>query len=79
MTREELDKMADAEVEAAGRVLEIAHAAHRLRVCHETIRRWIRAGKLAAIKTPGGHWRIGEASVNALCATNRNNHQHPPA
>jgi excisionase family DNA binding protein len=42
------------------RLLEVAQAAHRWNVLPETIRRWIRGGKMRAVKTPGkrGVWRI---------------------
>lgn len=32
----------------------------------KTVKRWISLGKLKAIRTPGGHYRITEASVAAL-------------
>lgn len=32
----------------------------------KTVKRWISLGKLKAIRTPGGHYRISEASVTAL-------------
>lgn len=32
----------------------------------KTVKRWITAGKLKAIKLPGGHYRVTEASVAAL-------------
>lgn len=61
------------ETQRAERLLEIAQAAHRLSVCHETIRRWIHSGKLAAVKTPGGHWRVSQASVDTLATTTNTN------
>jgi excisionase family DNA binding protein len=47
----------------------VAHAAKRLGVCTETIRRWIRAGDLAAIR-PGHHFRILRTSVENKYSTN---------
>jgi excisionase family DNA binding protein len=46
----------------------------RLDVCTETVLRWIRNGKLPAIRLPGGAVRIAEAELNewlALRATPR--------
>lgn len=31
-----------------------------------TVRRWIEAGEIVAIKLPGGHWRIEESEVERL-------------
>jgi CMP-N,N'-diacetyllegionaminic acid synthase len=53
-------------------LLEVAQAAHRLNVCHETIRRWIRAGKLPATRLPGGYFRI---QPSALLDTSNNPRQ----
>ena len=32
----------------------------------KTVKRWVLTGKLMATRTPGGHYRFSEASVNAL-------------
>jgi excisionase family DNA binding protein len=47
------------------RVLSIAEAATRLRVCDKTIRRLISSGALAAGKV-GGIWRIKQSDADAL-------------
>ncbi len=41
-------------------------AAERLGISYPTIKQWIYAGKLKAIKTPGGHYRIPEREIQAL-------------
>ena len=41
------------------RLFEVSVAAIRLKRCPETIRRYIRAGRLRAIRTPGGAVRGG--------------------
>jgi excisionase family DNA binding protein len=46
--------------------LKPAEVAALLGVNAKTVKRWIRAGKLDAIKTPGGHWRIPTESVERL-------------
>jgi excisionase family DNA binding protein len=37
-----------------------------LRVDPKTVTRWARDGKLAAVRTPGGHWRFPVAVVLAF-------------
>ena len=46
------------------RLLDVSQAAKRWNVCPDTIRRWIRAKRLTAIKTlGGGGWRIPETAL----------------
>ena len=41
-------------------------AAERLGISYPTIKQWIYHGKLKAVKTPGGHYRIAEREIQAL-------------
>ncbi|MFP5226372.1 MAG: TOBE domain-containing protein [Acidobacteriota bacterium] len=41
-------------------------AAMRLGISYAAIKQWIYRGKLKAVKTPGGHYRIPEAELDAL-------------
>jgi molybdopterin-binding protein len=41
-------------------------AALRLGISYAAIKQWIYRGKLKAIKTPGGHYRIPESELDAL-------------
>lgn len=41
-------------------------AAQRLGISYPTIKQWIYHGKLKAVKTPGGHYRIAEREIQAL-------------
>ena len=41
-------------------------AALRLGISYPSIKQWIYRGKLKAIKTPGGHYRILESELDAL-------------
>lgn len=41
-------------------------AARRLGISYPTIKQWIYNGKLKAIKTPGGHYRIHEREIQSL-------------
>ena len=41
-------------------------AAMRLGISYAAIKQWIYHGKLKAVKTPGGHYRIPEAELDAL-------------
>lgn len=41
-------------------------AAERLGISYPTIKQWLYRGKLRAVKTPGGHYRIHERDIQAL-------------
>ena len=41
-------------------------AAERLGISYPTIKQWLYRGKLRAVKTPGGHYRIPEREIQAL-------------
>ncbi len=41
-------------------------AARRLSVSPDTVLKWVKAGKLASYRTPGGHYRIPSQAVTAL-------------
>jgi|KBSSwiStaDraftv2_1062776.scaffolds.fasta_scaffold09316_2 DNA binding domain, excisionase family len=49
---------------APGRLLEVAHVAHRLSVSVEFVRRLIRTKQLRAIRM-GRRWRVAEADLMA--------------
>ena len=41
-------------------------AAERLGISYPTIKQWLYRGKLRAVKTPGGHYRIHEREIQAF-------------
>ena len=41
-------------------------AALRLGISYPTIKQWLYRGKLKAVKTPGGHYRIAESELDSL-------------
>lgn len=41
-------------------------AALRLGISYPTIKQWLYHGKIKAVKTPGGHYRIPEAELDGL-------------
>ncbi|MGC9291373.1 MAG: helix-turn-helix domain-containing protein [Acidobacteriaceae bacterium] len=41
-------------------------AAQLLGISYPTIKQWIYRGKLKAVKTPGGHYRIAEREIQAM-------------
>jgi molybdopterin-binding protein len=41
-------------------------AALRLGISYPTIKQWLYQGKVKAVKTPGGHYRIPEAELDGL-------------
>lgn len=53
----------------AGRLLRTAEVAERLGVEQATVARYIREGRLPAIATAGGHYRVAEADVIAFLGT----------
>jgi excisionase family DNA binding protein len=55
----------------SGRLLRLSVAGKRLGdVTPNTVRAWIRRGKIVGIKTPGGHWRVPEEEVER-CLQNK--------
>jgi excisionase family DNA binding protein len=48
------------------RLLTPGEVASLFRVDPKTVTRWAAAGKISAIKTPGGHRRFRESEVRAL-------------
>lgn len=50
-----------------------AEAAIELRASVHSVKRWLREGQLAGVRTPGGHWRIPLAEVRALQTHKRAN------
>jgi molybdopterin-binding protein len=47
-------------------VLSPREAALRLGISYPTMKQWIYHGKIKAVKTPGGHYRIPEAELDSL-------------
>jgi len=47
-------------------VLSPREAALRLGISYPTLKQWIYSGKIKAVKTPGGHYRIPEAELDGL-------------
>jgi excisionase family DNA binding protein len=54
--------------EEPGSLLRTGEVARRLRVDPRTVTRWSRQGRLASIRTLGGHHRYPEAAVDRLLA-----------
>ena len=48
------------------RLLDVQQAAKRWQVCADTIRQWVRLGKLRAIRTPGNRIRIPESALPSV-------------
>jgi molybdopterin-binding protein len=47
-------------------LLSPREAAQRLGISYPTIKQWLYRGKLKAVRTPGGHYRIPEAELDGL-------------
>lgn len=52
--------------EGIGPLLTPAEVADMFRVDPKTVSRWAKAGRISAVRTPGGHRRFREAEVLAL-------------
>ena len=50
-------------------LLSPREAALRLGISYPTMKQWLYRGKIKAAKTPGGHYRIPEAELDALLHT----------
>lgn len=46
--------------------LRMGQAMARLNVSRKTMRKYCQEGHVTADKLPGGHWRIDEASIDAV-------------
>jgi excisionase family DNA binding protein len=51
-----------------GRLLTTAEVARWWRVSQRTVSGYARAGKLTAVRTPGGQWRVPEHAALAIFA-----------
>ena len=51
---------------APDRVLLVPEVATAFRVCPKTVTKWVRAGRIPAFRTPGGHLRFRKAEISAL-------------
>jgi len=49
--------------EDSAKYLTLHEAAERLRVTPSTLAKWAKAGRVPALKTPGGKWRFVEADL----------------
>jgi excisionase family DNA binding protein len=47
-------------------LLTSPEAADRIGVAHSTMDRYLQQGKIPAVKTPGGHWRVDPVDLDAL-------------
>ncbi|MDQ2874690.1 MAG: BldC family transcriptional regulator [Actinomycetota bacterium] len=60
------------QIKPENRLLTPAEVAALLRVDPKTVTRWARAGKLASLRTPGGHRRYSENEVRSYLGTWQN-------
>ena len=56
-------------IAAMAELLTPRAAAGRLGISYPTIKQWLYRGKLRAVKTPGGHYRIHERDIQAFLHT----------
>ena len=62
---------------APDRLLDVSMVARRFNVTDETVRAWIRGGKLAAILTPTGRYRIPLSALLAFQSKKAQDSQTP--
>ena len=55
----------------AERLLDVSIVAHRLNVTPATVRGWIRADLLAAVRTPTGRYRVPACELLRILATRK--------
>lgn len=66
-----LPAMVDTYGENTDRLIPVGVAATMLNVSVKTLRRWEAAGKISAIRTPGGQRRFREADISAIRGADR--------
>ena len=49
-----------------GQLLSTGKVARRLSVTSDTVLKWIKSGRLPAVRTAGGHYRISESDLDGL-------------
>jgi excisionase family DNA binding protein len=47
-------------------LLTVGEAAQELRCSVASVKRWLRDGQIAGVRTPGGHWRVPISELRAL-------------
>jgi excisionase family DNA binding protein len=57
--------------------LSVTTAARLLDIHPETARRWIKAGRLVAVRYPNGYFRVSANAVEKILTTTVDNHQQP--
>jgi excisionase family DNA binding protein len=57
--------------ESEDRLLTPNEVATLFRVDQKTVTRWAKAGRVPAIRTPGGHWRFRESEMRTLIRDSR--------
>lgn len=60
------------------RIISIGAIARRLDVTGNTVRAWIRSGKLKATRTPSGRYRVSEADLVAAIEKINSNESNEP-
>lgn len=53
------------------RYIDVSAAARRLTVACETVRAWIRSGRLEAISTPTGRYKIPSSALDRFCRSRK--------
>lgn len=48
------------------RMLTLRQVAQTLNVSTRSVSRWIRAGQLEGVRTPGGHWRVPQSALEDM-------------
>ncbi len=52
--------------EVSEKLLTTGEVARRLQVSRRTVQRWIKEGKLRALKYPSGHFKVPESEVEKI-------------
>ena len=72
MTPRKLLEHADRELAEAERVIDLAVIARYYQVTTQSVRRWIKAGRIQADRTPTGRYKVLAADFDEIKAHERN-------
>jgi molybdopterin-binding protein len=74
MSKRQLTETGSARTNGETRLYRLSEAARLLSLSRPTLAQWIKDGRIASVRTPGGHHRIPEGEISRFAGTP----SHPP-